>query len=237
MPIKFPDGNGGITLIGSDVAVSNYFEDEVSLHGGVRIWDRFYLNQNTSVYAHTGGYWDFTGSTINANNNLHYIGNHVFDDNIKFAGKVTLQGGAAIQDDVTFNDSLDIDCGRYALIDARHDTIKLTNSTISGNHTVDGNAYYQGVHCFTDEVSLKSCTVSGNHTLEGNAYHYGINRFYDDASFEKGVKFYDKASLLGGVKVGTGLIMQGDTLHAVQSTTVILDTVPSTVEGAMWYVL
>lgn len=41
-------------------------------------------------------------------------------------------------------------------------------------------------------------------------------------------------SVKGGVIVGEGLAMNGDTLNVTLSTSLVLDTVSSTVEGAMW---
>ena len=129
MQINFPDGNGGITLIGSDAEKYYYFENKVSLHGGVRVWDRIQLAQDTSLWGNLD-YFNFSTSTINADSNLHYTGKHVFDY------KVSLKSGFHVAD------SMKNDFGLHDSIKATNDTINLTNSTIVGNHTVQDVVYY-----------------------------------------------------------------------------------------------
>lgn len=258
---------------------SSSFEDEVSLRGGVRVWDKVNLAQGVSLYAHSGNYWNFTSSTINAANNLHHTGGHVFNDKItlksglhtadsmrsdfgdygsikatndtinvshstitgnatfndkiNFSGQVTLQGATEFQDDIKVADSIDVDFGSSGKIFAKRNVIEVAGSTIQGNHNVNGNIYFEDKQHFLDDIVAHDGVsllgeLSGADSLKHDFGSYtSIKARNDTLDFRNSYIRFDGAtisadSISGGVGSSRG---------------VILDTVPSTVEGAMWYVL
>ena len=234
---------------------NHVFDDKITLKSGLYTAD--------SMRTDFGDYGSIkaTNDTINVSQST-ITGNVTFTGNDKFSGHVTLQSSTEFQDDITVADSLDVDLGSGGKIFARRDTIEVAGSTIHGDHRVNGNIYYEQKQHFLDDivahggVSLVGA-LSGADSLSHNFGSYtSIKAQNDTLDFRNSYIRFDDATLSGyslgggdytlptasnsvkgGIKVGTGLIMQGDTLHAVQSTTVILDTVPSTVEGAIWYVL
>ena len=252
------------------VSLSSRFEDEVSLIGGAHIWDRIFL--------HPGNRVDFSGSSINASTNLYYTGRHIFEDklslksglyvadsmksdfgdygsikatndtiriaqstitgdatftgNDKFSGHITLQSSTEFQDDITVADSLDVDLGSHGEILARHDTINVTDSVIKGYHSVQGNVYYEDRQHFLDDivahdgVSLIGALSGANSLSHDFGRNCKIAAQYDTLDFRNSYVRFDGATIsANSISGGVG-----------SSSGVILDTVPSTVEGAMWYV-
>lgn len=260
------------------VSLSSSFDDEVSLRGGARVWNRIQLVQGASLWGNSN-YLDFDTSTLHANSNFHYTGNHVFDDKItlksglytadsmrtdfgdygsikatndtinvsqstitgnvtltgnnKFAGHVTLQSSTEFQDDITVADSLDVDLGSHGKIFAQNSNIEVLGSTIHGNHSVNGVVYYERNQHFLDDIVVHDAiklygSLSAADSLKHDFGSYTSIRAQNDTlDFRNSYIRFDGAtisadSLSGGVGSSSG---------------VILDTVPSTVEGAMWYVL
>lgn len=262
----------GLSMSDDTLNRSDYFEDEVSLHGGVRVWDNLHLSNGASISGVTN-YFKFTNSTIDTESKLHYYGDHYFRDH------VTLKSGFFTAD------SMKSDFGDYGSIKATHDTINVSYSTITGNATVTGMRDFtskvtlQGEVTFNDDIKvadsldvdlgssskilakkntidLTGSEITGNHSVNGNTY------FEEKQHFLKPIVAHDGVSLIGELKSADSLShdfgsrtqiiatrdtldfrdsylrLEGATLSGVTlGSSVILDTVPSTVEGAMWYVL
>lgn len=323
----------GFNMTDDSLNVSYRIDDKVTLTGGVDIRDNVQLNQNVSLFAHTGNYWKFTASTIDSGStNLHYTGKHVFDDRIsikggfytaesinvdfgsdnsidarndtinignstiagsavikgnqKFNDKITLQGGAIIQDDVVMGDYLKIDLGRHNAIKAGADTITFSGTIIEGNPTITGNVYYEGNQHFHDDVSFNDTpkfykgayfasydneveengSITANHNIIAVKFS-SIDGYGSDLDLRDCTINLEGATITGyqGSELGSYLDLtnrtidlegatitgyqsaefnlsgctidlEGATITGLQSGGIVLDTIPSTVEGAMWYV-